>query len=209
MKKSFKWLFMALATVALSVSFASCGDDDADTPTPSKKPATEATMQAGVYVTETTLKYYDVVITDKDGNSTQITSENTEVVTDTVFGINRVKYVSEFKLPLRTNATDNRLRLYTTEKEVLKNFPVNRKYTIVATPKTVGPSADEKVYCIVTPDVAVENNSVDSAWDHFNINAMYVFIGNYTDWSKARVLTKTIDITFNKADQIDDSMIIG
>lgn len=208
MRKNLTWLFLALATVIMGVSFASCGgDDDNDTPNPGTgEKATEATMQTGVYVSESTLKYFDVVITDANGNSVKITSENTELVNDTVFGMNLDHYKDY--MASRTNTTDNRLRLYTTSAETFKSFPVSREYKIVATPNGVVPGDEEKVYVIMYPDIKASNNTKEGSLSGLNFSGSYTSIGAITgkNWDKVKTFNKSVKYTLEKADNVSGSI---
>lgn len=197
---------MAMATVVMSVSFASCGDDDDDPITPDAGiTATEATFQSGIYVSENTLKYFDVEVTDGDGNVTKLTLDNTELVTDTVFGL----HVSDYKyyMASTTNATDNRLRLYVTNNETLKNFPVTKTYSIVATPNGVVPAEGEKVDVTFYPDFITTNNSRESGWIKFGVSGSYTYIKGLSasKWDKVTSFKKSISITFEKANAISGS----
>lgn len=198
---------MAMATVVMSVSFASCGDDDDDPITPDAgTTATEATFQSGVYVSETTLKYFDVEVTDGDGNVTKLTLDNTELVTDTVFGLNVNDY--KFWMASSTNATDNRLRLYVTNNETLKNFPVTKTFSITATPNGVVPAEGEKVNVTFYPDFNTTNNSRESAWIKYGVSGSYTSIDGISasKWDKVTTLKKSLSITFEKANAISGSI---
>lgn len=161
---------MAVATVALSFSITSCGGDDNNgdndpcvTPPSSDDTATEATYQAGLYVSEDMMKYFDIVVTDQNGNATKLTTENTELVTDTVFGFKLDKY-RRYMQESNLNATDNRLRLYTTEKATVKTFPYAESYSYTATPHSEAPAEGTKIDVVVFPDVDITNNSKTGRW---------------------------------------------
>lgn len=205
MKKNFKWLMMFIMTLVMGVSLASCGDDDDENgggSNPPGKYATEAYLQFGVYVSESTLKYFNVAVTDADGNNiADITLDNTTLVTDTVFGDNLGRYKNFFNYSGMTNATDNRLRLWTSDKSTIKNFPTTLTYTVTASKSGVVPAEDEKVYLVNIPDVVIGN---DGTLKHYGVSGFYNVMGGLSGkiWDKIPTFKNTTTITFNAADDV-------
>lgn len=197
---------MFIVTLVMGVSLASCGDDDDENgggSNPPGKYATEAYFQFGVYVSESTLKYFNVAVTDADGNNVaNITLDNTTLVTDTVFGNYRARYKSFFEDKNMTNATDNRLRLWTSDKATIKTFPTTLTYKVAASTKSdVVPADGEKVYFNLVPDVEISN---DGTLKHYGVSASYNVIGGFSGktWDKIPTLKNTTTITFNAADDV-------
>lgn len=205
MKKNFKWLMMFIMTLVMGVSLASCGDDDDENgggSNPPSKYATEAYFQFGVYVSESTLKYFNVAVTDADGNNiADITLDNTTLVTDTVFGRNLDHYEDFFKDKNMTNATDNRLRLWTSDKSTIKKFPTTLTYTVAASKSGVVPAEGEKVYLVTVPDVEISN---DGTLKRYEVSGNYSVMGGFSSktWDKIPTLKNISTITFNAADDV-------
>ena len=205
MKKNFKWLMMFIMTLVMGVSLASCGDDDNENgggSNPPGKYATEAYFQFGVYVSESTLKYFNVAVTDADGNNiADITLDNTTLVTDTVFGDNLERYKNFFNYSGMTNATDNRLRLWTSDKSTIKNFPTTLTYTVTASKSGVVPAEGEKVYLVNIPDVVISN---DGTLKHYGVSGNYSVMGGLSGktWDKIPTFKNTTTITFDAADDV-------
>lgn len=200
---------MFIVTLVMGVSLASCGDDDDENgggSNPPGKYATEAYLQFGVYVSESTLKYFNVAVTDADGNNiADITLDNTTLVTDTVFGNNLDHYQGYFEDKKMTNATDNRLRLWTSDKVTIKTFPTTLTYTVTASKSGILPAEDEKVYWVTVPDVEISNNGT---LKHYGISGSYNVIGGFSGktWDKVPTLKNISTITFNAADDVTGTL---
>ncbi len=179
MKKNFlsmKSISMILLSCLFSVCLASCGGDDngnEPSPEPSKK-ATQASAQVGVYVTTSTLDYFDVVITDANGKTQTITKENTTVMQDVTFGVilSRAEAWKQIVVSL-VKQNNAELRLFKMPSETYTSFPVSKTYKVTATANGKTPAATDKVVLMTVLEADAANNSSDGAWNSFGVTGSF------------------------------------
>lgn len=167
---------MVLLSCLFSVCLASCGGDDngnEPSPKPSKK-ATTASAQVGVYVTTSTLDYFDVVIADASGKTQTITKENTTVMQDITFGaFLPAASVSKAMVLNMVKQNDTELRLFKMPSETYTTFPVTLTYNITATANGKTPAATDKVLLMTVPEAEVKNNSSDGSFDQLGTSGIF------------------------------------
>lgn len=150
-KKAFKFFaFACMACVALT-TITACGDDDDPTPS-KKKTATEVTVAPTFYTTALTLKYFKVEVTDGDGNTIELTTENTKEVNSFPMAF--------YALLLEPKSANDTYRVYTGAKSTYKSFPVEKKYVMTTTPRSLTPT--ESFNFIASPVLELTNDAQES-----------------------------------------------
>lgn len=145
---SFSSLCMQVFASLMALSITSCESDDED--------SAIVNAQPGVYVSTSTLKFFDVKFTDDLGNETQLTTKNTKVVSEPTLGFNAAKIKEATKS--RSDYKDE-LRVFTASKEGWNRFPVSYAFKVSAHPKqNVTPAEDEKPCYVILLDMDMKAN---------------------------------------------------
>lgn len=198
-------IMVAMACL-LAVSVSSCGDDDNDTPTPSASKGTTMNVQPAVYVSANTLKYFNVTLTDANGNNVQLTEQNTEKVSVMDFGY--CMQLQNTGKSFYQTITDNgdEVRLYKSSTSTFKSFPSNMSFKVNATLNGTVPE-DGKMNLIVLADVKLTTDA--SAMDGLNISSSQnTTTGiNYNSYiAKYTGKTVSVDLTVNSANSVTGSV---
>lgn len=163
----------------MSACLVSCGGDDDDptptpTPTPDQKKATTVTLTAEYYTTTKTLNYFNVTVTDPDGNIIELTADNTAKVTVTDDGNESVDLK---QLNRYAEKYSDELRVYKLNAQTFTSFPKNFNLTITAKPKDVTPAEGESIVCLLQPMASAVNDvKVFEYYKHGNsIASPFVF----------------------------------
>ena len=209
MKKPSLFLSMMLLSCVVTMCFTSCGGDDDDDPVVPQDKATAVEMQAGLYVPENVINYFDVVVTDNAGNKTTLTTSNTEEDATMSFG-NMDNSGKAMMLSAISN-TGTKLRVYKFGKTTIKSFPASLGYKVSATAKsdvTVGEN-DKFATCVVWA-VDAKNNSKESAWDAFSLQGSIssaVLSGKNWDAikTKTNLYDHTLSLSFSNAKSLSGS----
>lgn len=206
---SLRGLGMMILAGLMVVSMSACSSDDG----PDQGGATSAkavSVQPGVYMAEKVLKYFDVEITDASGATQRITTNNTEVVTKATFGVKTDLIGGTMVNFVQTNG--DKLRLYKASSVTLTSFPASLSCKVKATPNGTKPSADETIPLLITPDVALTNDSKGNEWEHINVSGGIVRTaisgGDWDDFvnSGRSTVEHTVSLLFSSATQCSGSI---
>lgn len=196
-KNTIKHLAAACMACAAIMSFTACSSDDNETVPPSG--ATELYVDASVYTTTLTLKYFKVEVTDNEGNTTELTSSNTK--TASAFPKNAIIGLTDPK------SKDDTYLTYSLVRTTYKSFPQTMNYVVTLTPRGTKPADDESFNILGTPVLTFANNSRNSGFDKYANNASLAVTGvtaskwdNYV--AKYPKRTYTITATATAADAL-------
>lgn len=200
---------MMLLSCVATICFTSCGGDDDDPVVPKEDKATAVEMQAGLYVPENVINYFDVVVTDNAGNKTTLTTSNTEE--DATMSFGNMNSNGKAMMLNAIEKTGTKLRIFKFGKTTLKSFPTSLGYTVSATAKSnVTVNANDKFTTCVVWDVDAKNNSKENSWDAFSLNGSIssaVLSGKNWDAIKAKtnLFDHTLSLSFNSAKSLSGS----
>lgn len=174
MKKLFYFFssFCMLVFASLmALSVTSCESDDED--------SARVNAQPCVYVSTSTLKFFDVKFTDDFGNETKLTTKNTKVVSNPTLGFNVTKIKDMTKsLP----DYKDELRVFTAGKAGWNRFPASYSFKVSAHPKeNVTPAQDEKPCYVLLLDMNLEANG--ESWNGKNSWKSSKAMLGINDWS--------------------------
>lgn len=183
----FSSLFMLVLVCMMALSVTSC-DTDEDTARINAQPC--------VYVSTSTLKFFNVKYTDDFGNETVLTTKNTKVVSNPTLGFNAAKIKETTK---SLSDYKDELRVFTGDKMGWNRFPASYAFKVSASPKqNVVPAKDEKPCYVILLDMDMNSNG--ETWNGKNkwktskallgINDWESFVGSIaSSWTSATLTT--------------------
>lgn len=168
---SFSILCMLVFASLMVLSVTSCESDDED--------SARVNAQPCVYVSTSTLKFFDVKFTDDLGKETKLTTKNTKVVSEPTLGFNVAKIKDATK---SLSDYKDELRVFTAGKTAWNRFPVSYAFKVSARPKeNVTPAQDEKTCYVILMDMDLKANG--ESWNGKNNWKSSKVLLDINDWS--------------------------
>lgn len=207
MKKTILSLCVMAVACLTAMSFISCGDDNDDPKVPETPKATEVKVEPVVYVTASTLKYFDVELKDASGKTIAITTDNTvatsasDIVGAPLFSAARALIGATLKkYPSET------LRAYKMPTENFKSFPQTLSYSVKATAKSIEFAEGDKINVLAQPTAGITLNA--GSYDKFDgtCGLSIIEISQSTSWNRyvtnTGSFTRTVALNFSAADRL-------
>lgn len=190
-KKTILSICMFAFACMMSVCLASCGDDNDDPKVPEPTKATSIKFSPYVYVTESTLKYFDVDVTDASGTTTRISLDNTTAASSKLYGYSSIYLAAKDVLTaFFGDKLSNNLRVYALSAETFKTFPQAKQYTVKYHYNGTQIADNDKVYLFAELMADIESNT--GGFDKCK-GSLFASI---TQISKQKDLDKLANLTF-------------
>lgn len=210
MKKLHLFFSIMFLSCVATLCLTSCGDDDDDnTPTVPEDKATTVETQAGVYVPENVINFFDVVLTAPDGTQVTLTTENTTEDNNLSFG--NVTKTDKALFNSDISKTQTNVRLYKFAKSTIKSFPATYEYKMSAKAKSnVTPTENDKFSNAVVWVSESKNNSKNNSWDSYSLsNSSVSVVLSGKKWddikTKDNLFNHTLKLTFANAKSMSGS----